>query len=373
MAKYDLILKGGRVVDPSQGLDAPLDLAVAGGRVAALAAAIPSEDSDRVVDVSGKLVLPGLVDLHTHAYWGVCEYGIDPDTNCLPNGVTTVLDVGSAGSITFPAFRRFIIEPARTRVLALMHVNTMGMTHTVGELIGQQYLDPERTAAAAKEHSDIVIGIKVRLSRNVAGERDWEAFTAARKAADVAALPLMVHFGDSFTPLPRVLDELGPGDILTHCFTGRRNNILGEDGRVLPAVWAAARRGVYFDVGHGMGSFSFQVARTALEQGFLPTTISSDLHAYSAAHPVVNLLTTMTKFVHLGVPLQDVIQRSTSVPARLLGLEGKIGTLKPGAEADVAVVRELEGEFKLWDCMGDSLVSSRLLSPVLTLRAGRLC
>ena len=237
MAKYDLILKGGRVIDPSQGLDGQRDVAIAGGRIAAVAEALPGEDADRIVDVAGRYVLPGLVDLHTHCYWGVCEYGVEPDAYFLPHGTTTVLDVGSSGAITFPAFRRFIIEPSRTRVFALLNVNTTGMVHTVGELLSQLWVNPERTAAVAKEHSDIVVGIKVRLSRNVAGEHDWEGFQAARKAADLAQLPLMVHFGDSFTPLSQVLDGMGPGDILTHCFTGRQNNILDAEGRLfLPSA-----------------------------------------------------------------------------------------------------------------------------------------
>ncbi len=373
MAKYDLLLQGGRVIDPAQGLDAPRDLAISAGRIAALAADLPAADAQRVLDVSGKLVLPGLVDLHTHVYWGVCEYGIDADAHCLPHGVTTVLDVGSAGAITLPGLRRYVVEPARTRIFALLHVNTAGMFHTVGELLGTQYLNAERTAAVAKENADIVVGIKVRLSRNVAGEHDWEGLLAARKAADLAQLPLMVHFGDSATPLSQVLDQLGPGDVLTHCFTGKRNNILDDGGRLLPAVWSAQRRGVLFDVGHGMGSFSFAVARAALEQGFFPTTISSDLHAYSLEHPVIDLLTTMTKFADLGLPLAEVVRRATFAPAQVLGQADKIGTLQPGAVADVAVVRELVGEFRLWDCGGESRVASRLLTPFLTLRAGKVC
>ncbi len=372
MAKYDLLLKGGHVVDPSQGLDGPHDLAVSAGRIAAVAGDLPAADARRVLDVSGKFVFPGLVDLHTHVYWGVCEYGIDADAHCLPRGVTTVLDVGSAGAITLPGLRRYVIEQSRTRIFALLHINTAGMFHTVGELLGTQYLDAERTAAVAKENADIVVGIKVRLSRNVAADNDWQGLLAARKAADLAQLPLMVHFGDSATPLTQVLAQLGPGDILTHCFTGKRNNILDENGRLLPAVWAALRRGVLFDVGHGMGSFSFAVARAALEQGFLPHTISSDLHAYSLEHPVVDLLTTLSKFVTLGLPLAEAVRRATFTPAQVLGQAGKLGTLQPGAVADVAVVRELAGEFRLWDCVGESCAATRLLTPFLTLRAGQV-
>ena len=371
MANYDLLLKGGRLIDPAAGLDGKRDVAIAASHIAAVGEDLSASNADRVVDVSGKIVLPGLVDFHTHAYWGVCEYGVDPDTTFLPTGVTTVLDVGSAGVHTLPGLRRYVIEPSQTRIFALLHVNTIGMTHTVGELLTDQYVNPEVTAAVAKENSDIVVGIKVRLSRKVAGEADWQAFMAARKAADMASMPLMVHFGDSATPLSRVLAKMGQGDILTHCFSGRRNNIMGEDRRLLPAVWDAARRGVIFDVGHGMGSFNFDVAHAALEQGFVPTTISSDLHAFSLPHPAISLLTTMTKFVELGLPLADVVERATVVPARLLGQEGKIGTLQPGAEADVAVVRELEGEFRLWDADGNSRVARRFLSPFLTLRAGR--
>lgn len=371
MAKYDLLLRGGQVVDPSQGLDGNRDVAIKDGRIAAVAESLPVENAGAVIDVSGRIVTPGLVDLHTHCYWGVCEYGVEPDLHFLPRGTTTVLDVGSSGCVTFPAFRRFIIEPAKTRVFALLHVNITGMVHTVGELLSLRWVDAERTAAAAKEHSDLVVGIKVRLSRNVAGEADWEGFTAARKAADMAQLPLMVHFGDTHTPLSQILDAMGPGDIMTHCFTGRRNNILDENGRLLPAVTSAVKRGVLFDVGHGMGSFGFSTARAALEQGLVPTTISSDLHAYSQEYPVVDLPTTMTKFLHLGMSLYDAVDRVTAAPARVLGQAGVIGTLAPGAEADVTVLNLLDGEFRLWDSYKNSVVSPKLLSTAMTVRGGR--
>lgn len=373
MPKYDLLLKGGRVLDPSQEIDGRYDLAVSAGRIAALAEGLDTADADRVVDVSGSLVLPGLVDFHTHAYWGVCEYGVDPDITFLPRGVTTVLDVGSAGAMTLPGFRRYVVERCHTRIKALLNVNTAGMTHTVGELLGLQYLNAERTAEVAKENADLIVGIKVRLSRNVAGEHDWQAFLAARQAADLAGMPLMVHFGNSFTPLSQVLDRMRAGDTLTHCFSGRANNILDVQGKVLPAVWDAVKRGVNLDVGHGMGSFNFDTAQAALAQGLVPTTISSDLHRYSQPYPAIDLLTTLSKFVYiLGVPLAEVLRKATVAPAALLGLGDVAGTLQPGVQADVAVVRELAGEFRFWDADKNSRLSQGLLVPVLTLREGRV-
>jgi dihydroorotase len=371
--KYDLLLKGGHVLDPSQDLDGIYDLAVTKGAISALAPELDWGEAARAIDVSGKLVMPGLVDLHTHAYWGVCEYGVEPDLAFLPRGTTTILDVGSAGAMTLPGFRRYVVERSRTRIKALLHVNTAGMTHTVGELIGLQYLDPERTAAVAKENADLIVGIKVRLSRNVAGENDWQAFSAARKAAELAGLPLMVHFGSSFTPLARVLDAMRPGDILTHCFSGRENNIMDAQNRLLPEVWSAVRRGVNIDLGHGKGSFNFDTAAAALAQGLIPTTISSDLHAFSQPYPVIDLLTVMSKFVYvLGLPLADVVRRATAVPAQMLGLEGEAGSLRVGAPADVAVVRELQGRFELWDADKNCRFSPSLLAPALTLRAGEI-
>ncbi|MCL4466432.1 MAG: amidohydrolase/deacetylase family metallohydrolase [Chloroflexi bacterium] len=373
MPKYDLLLKGGRVLDPSQDLDCVCDVAVTKGVITGMAPDLSWTDAGRAIDVSGTIVMPGLVDFHTHAYWGVCEYGVDPDLTFLPRGTTTILDVGSAGAITLPGFRHYVVERSRTRIKALLHVNTAGMTHSVGELIGLQYLDPERTAAVAKENADLIVGIKVRLSRNVAGENDWQAFQAARKAAELAGIPLMVHFGSSFTPLAQVLDAMRPGDILTHCFSGRANNIMDEKGRLLPEVWAAVRRGVNVDVGHGMGSFNFDTASAALKQGLLPTTISSDLHAYSQPYPVIDLLTVMSKFVYvLGLPLGEVVRRATAVPAQLLGLADVAGSLRVGAPADVAVVRELAGQFELWDADKNSRLSPNLLTPFLTLRAGEV-
>ncbi len=369
---YDLLLRGGRVIDPAMGIDATMDVAISKGRIAAVKEAIPVGEARETIDVSDRIVTPGLVDIHTHFYWGVCEYGIDPDPHFLPKGTTTALDVGSAGAYTFPALRRYIMEPAKTRLYALLHVNALGMVHSVGELQATNWINPELAAAVAKENADVVKGIKVRLSRNVAGESDWIAFQAARKAADLAAMPLMVHFGDSITPLNEVLDQLNNGDTLTHCFTGRPNNILDEQGKLIPAAVAARNRGVIFDVGHGMGSFGYAVAKAALAQGLPPTTISTDYHMFSANYPVVDFPTTMSKFMHLGMSLPEVVARSTMAPARALGLGDGIGTLRVGAEADVCVMQLVQGEFPLDDCYRNTEVVRERLVTTMSLRAGKL-
>jgi dihydroorotase len=369
---YDLLISDGTVVDPATGLHERRDVAVRDGLIAAVAPSIERDEAREFIDAHGLIVTPGLVDLHTHLFWGVSHYGVDPDTSCLAKGVTTAIDAGSAGAQTFPGFRRYVIDVVSTRILAFENISVLGMiTARVGELEDLRYAAPDEAVAMAEEHRDVIVGIKVRLGYQMVGERAQPALQLAREAADRLDLPVMVHITDLPEPLPEILPLLHGGDIITHCFHGTRHGILDEAGRVLPAVREAAARGVMFDVGHGVGSFSFAVARRALADGLLPDTISSDLHAHNIAGPVFDLATTLSKFLYLGLSLDEVIARATVAPARAAGWEGRIGTLAPGAVADIAVFELAEGRFTLADAAGESVEARHKLIPRRVVRAGR--
>jgi dihydroorotase len=375
--RYDLLIRGGRVIDPSQDLSAPRDIAVLGHTIATVAADIPEADARHVLDVSGLIVTPGLIDVHVHVFDGVAPLGIPPDPNCVAKGVTTVLDAGSAGAHTFPGFRKYVIEVAQTRIRALLNISVVGQStlspdNPHGELLNLNYANPGLAVRTIERHRDLILGIKVRLSRNVAGENDLRALHLAREAAEGVNLPMMVHIGDTHSPLKDLLPVLRAGDVITHCFHGHEGGILDDRGRVLPDVRAAVGRGVHLDVGHGAGSFAFDVAERALKQDMLPGTISSDLHQFNIHGPVFDLATTLSKFLHLGLTLEQVIARVTTHPARTFGFAEGLGTLREGAEADVAVFALREGDFSFVDAMGQRRLGHRKLSPVATVKSGRL-
>jgi len=366
----DLLIQHGRVVDPSQQLDAPRDVAFRSGRVAAIAERIDPRTAMQVLDASGKLVVPGLVDLHVHAFWGVSRWGIDPDAALLATGVTTALDVGSAGADTLPGFRRFIVERSDIRLRALINLSSLGMiSERVNEVSDLRYADPERAAQTVAENRDLILGVKVRLPND---ESDVEVLKLARQAAEAAAVPLMLDAGSSCSPLPQILGLLRANDVLTHCYRPARPLMLDDAGKPLPELMDARARGVLLDVGHGTASFSFAIARRALSHGLLPDTISSDLHAYSLQGPVFDLPTTLSKFLHLGLALPHVIARATASPALWMGLDGEIGTLRPGASGDVAVLELADGAHALSDCIGETVQAGHKLITVAVVKDGRL-
>lgn len=377
---FDLLLRGGTLVDPAQNLHAPGDLAIAGGRIAAVLPPGAPAEARRTLDVAGLLVVPGLIDMHVHAFEGVIHFGVDIDAYCLGRGVTTALDLGSCGALTIDGLCRYVIEPCRTRLFTLMHVSAKGMLGDlyglpgVGDLDDLRYLDVPLALRGIEAHRDRVLGVKIRLTDVLAdgGRNELPALLKARELADAAGLPLVVHMPDSTLPLERILAEMRPGDVLTHVYHGRRCGILDAAGRVLPAFRSKLADGLLLDVGHGVGSFSFQTARAALEQDILPHYISSDLHRYNTHGPVYDLVTTLDKFLHLGMDLNDVLLRATALPAKFLGLEGEIGTLRPGAAADVTVLELRHGEFPLTDTLGRTEMGRRHLEPRYVVRAGRL-
>jgi dihydroorotase len=378
---YDLVIRGGRIVDPSQELDANLDVAIEGTRVAALGPNLAAGGTRALLEAAGQIVTPGLVDLHTHVYWGVAPLGIEADPHCLHRGVTTAVDAGSAGASTLGGFRRYVIDVSATRILAMLNISTIGMArddgadNSIGELEEIRWANVGRAIQVAKAHADLIVGIKVRLGEGQVGsdpERCREALRRSRQAAEAVGKPVMVHIGRTPVPLDEILAQLNRGDVVTHVFHGNAEGVLDEQGRVKRSVWDAAARGVGFDVGHGAGSFSYDVARRALDQGFEPATISSDIHTWSVAGPAFDLATTATKMLHLGMPLDRVMRKITAAPAAAIGLAGEIGTLAPGACADVTLLRLASGEFRLPDTKGKVETVGQRLEPVAVVRAGRV-
>lgn len=376
---YDLLLKNGTLIDPTTNLHKPGDLAVTGSLISAVHGANSGAASRRVLDVSGLYVMPGFIDLHVHVFSGVTHYGIDVDPTCLGRGVTTALDAGSAGALTFPGFRQFIIDVSQTRLFAMLNISALGLVPNamsgveMGELEDLRYVDVKEATRVIEENRDKILGVKIRLSDNLAagGENEMPALLRAREAADAVGLPLMVHTPLSSLSMKQVLNELRPGDVLTHSFHGHRCGILDSEMKVLPEIRRKVDEGLLLDIGHGQGSFTFEVARAAISQGVIPHTISSDLHAYNLKGPVFDLVTTINKFLHLGMQLDEAIRRVTTIPAQFLKLEDEIGTLQPGAVADVVVCEMMEGAFELTDAFGETETGGYQLEPQYIFRAGR--
>jgi dihydroorotase len=379
---FDMIVRGGRVVDPSQGLDSVTDIGIIGQRIAAIGPDLAKAGvRDNVIDATGLLVTPGWVDLHTHVYWGVAPLGVDADAHCLRRGVTTAVDAGSAGSSTFPGFKRYVIDAAATRVVAMLHLSAIGMARddqaggeAIGELEDIRWANVERAIEVARAYAEVITGIKVRLSSHHVGrdpEQTREALRRGRQVADSIGKPLMIHPGGTAIALDEILASLVRGDVVTHVYHGRTEGILDDAGKVRASVRSAIERGVNFDVGHGAGSFTWKVAHAGLEQGLLPGTISSDIHAWNIAGPVFDLATTASKLLHLGLSLEEVVRRVTTTPAACIGRQGELGTLAPGAQADVTLVREVAGEFRFYDATGADEVGGMRLEPQAVLRAGR--
>ncbi len=373
---FDLLIKGGKVCDPSQKLEEICDVAINDGKIARLEVDIPVGQARHVVDASGKIVTPGLIDIHTHVFPYVGPYGIEPDPYCVRRGVTTALDAGTSGAFTFPAFRKFIISTAATRVRALLHIVSIGMvtgsTPHMGELEDLRYCDPQLAVQVAEENRDLIVGFKIRFSEKYTGPNDLEGLKRARVAADQARLPLMTHIGGSFTPLPQLLALLKKGDVVTHSFNSLPHGIVDPTGKIIPEVHEARRRGVLFDVGHGAGSFSFEVMEKCLHQGFLPDTISSDLYSANIHGPVYDLTTTLSKFLLLGMSLSEVFTRCTVNAARTFNFGAEIGTLKPGADGDVSILDLAVGDFTFTDSDGRTRQGRQKLHPEVTVRAGKL-
>lgn len=371
---FDLILRGGRVIDPSQRVDALLDVAFSEGRVAALGPDLAPVDDAKVVDATGLIVTPGLIDLHTHVYDGGTSLGVDPARLLRTGAVTTLVDAGSAGPGNFAGFRDHVIRRAPVRILAYLNISFAGVFGfskriMVGESDDMRLMAPQDAVAVVRAHPQEICGIKVRVGRNASGFSGLAPLLIARAAAEEAGCAMMVHIDEPPPLLDEVLAAMRPGDVLTHAFRAFPNSPATADGRVHDYVLAARERGIIFDIGHGMGSFSFGVARAMLANGFMPDCISSDVHALCIEGPAFDLLTTMSKFLSLGAPLAQVVRCATSAPARALR-RADLGGLKPGATGDASLLRHESGAFDFVDSVGERLAGTTRLSAVGVVQRG---
>jgi dihydroorotase len=371
-----LLLKDGTLIDPMQRIHATKDVAFADGKVAAIGDDLSRTEAKDVVDCAGRIVSPGMIDLHVHVFYGVSHFGIEPDPHCIAKGVTTAVDAGSAGADTFPGFRKYVIEVSATRLFAQLNVSSQGMlTREIGELDDIRYANVPKAVEMIERNRDVILGVKVRLTKHsiVSENAGIRPLHLAREAADAVGLPIMVHpqgaWCDSIDDILAIMRER---DILTHCFHGSDCGILDADGNMRPSVRDAMERGVIFDVGHGAGSFKWDVAERALAQGVLPQTISSDLHVYNVNGPVYDLATTVSKFLHLGLSLDDALRKVTATPAQAIRMSDSIGTLKVGAWGDAVVFDLLEGAFELLDSHGEVRISKQRLAPTTVVRAGKV-
>ena len=375
----DLLIRNGHVVDPRNGIDAVMDVAVAGGRIARVAANIPPTARTRVVDASGMYVTPGLIDIHAHVFFGTekdaylsnSDSAVPPDNHSFRSGQTTLVDAGGAGWRNFLQFKEQVIDRARTRVLSFINIVGSGMK---GGPVEQNLadMDARLTAMRIKQHPGLIVGVKVA---HYAGA-EWDPVTRAVAAGQATNVPVMIDFGRNDPPQPLadlLLKHLRPGDILTHTYAhvDGRTPIVDEQGRVRPYVLEARKRGVIFDAGHGGGSFLFRQAIPALKQGFAPDVISTDLHTGSMNSGMKDILNTMSKFLNMGMTLQQVITANTSRAAEVIK-RPDLGSLSAGAEADIAVLAVRRGTFGFVDTGGNRMAGDQKLECELTVRAGQV-
>lgn len=378
--KFDLVVKGGEVLDPSQNLRARRDIGIRFGVVEALEADIPADKALRVLNASGKLVTPGLVDLHSHVFPYGSAIGIPADELLSYQATTTAVSAGDAGANNFAAFRRHIVPATRTRLFAFVHIANFGLTSfPVPELYNIDFAQVDAAAKAVAENADIVLGVKVRMSENVIAKHGTEPLKRAILACEKAGgAKVMCHIGGVETPklMSDILDLLRPGDVLTHAYSGAPNsggaftNIV-QDGKLLPAALAAKQRGVVFDVGHGGGSFDYTVAEAAMAAGAGPDTISSDIHVFSGNTPGMPYLTwVMSKFLNMGLSLEQVVAMATVNPTKVINRAPKLGTLQIGAPGDVSLLEVVEGPVEFVDTRNNKRLGKVHLKPAGAVLAG---
>ncbi len=374
---YDLLLRGGRILDPANGRDGVADIAFQDGKVALIAAEIAPDEANEVKDVSGNIVTPGLIDLHTHVYWGGTSIGVDPDAFARQSAATTLVDAGTAGPANIAGFRAHVIEPANVRVLAFLNISFAGIfafsrAVMVGECIDLRLLNPRECVRVAKQHADLIVGIKVRIGIGAGGASGAHPLDIAIETADELGLPVMAHLDNPPPSRLEVLERLRPGDILTHCFRPFPNAPADGRGNVRAETLRARERGIFFDIGHGQGSFGFKTTRAMLAGGFLPDCISSDVHSISIDGPAYDLLVTMSKFLCLDMPLDAVIRATTEGPASAIR-RPELGRLSEGGIGDASVIEIEEGEFDYVDVMGELLKGDRGIRPRGTVQNGVWC
>jgi dihydroorotase len=374
MRMTDLVLRGGRVIDPASGRDETADITFGDGKVTEIGRDLPASGAE-IVGVHGLLVVPGLIDLHTHVYWGGTSLGVDAAEVARRSGTTTFVDAGSAGPGTFHGFRRHVIEPSPLRIIPYLNVSFPGIfavsaAVTVGECADLRLLDPRECVRVIRANRDLIAGVKVRVGRNAGGASGVAPLDIALEVAEETGLPVMAHLDNPPPSRLEVLARLRRGDILTHCFRPFPNAPVQENGQIREEVLEARRRGVIFDIGHGSGSFGFRTAEAMLTAGFLPDVISSDVHALSIKGPAFDQLVTMSKFLCLGMELIDAIRVSTAAPAAALG-RTDIGRLEIGAVGDATMLELAEGDFEYRDVLGEVRMGRQRLKACGLVVAGR--
>ena len=379
--KFDLLIRNANALDAGSGLAGKRDIGIRYGLIEAIEPTIAPERAQRVMDAGGKLVTPGLIDLHCHTYPYGSAIGIPADELVAHQCTTTVVSAGDAGANNFAAFRRFIVPASRTRQFAFVHIALAGLAgFPVPELFNIDYAQVDAAARAVGENADMVLGVKVRMSENVIARHGLEPLKRAIKACELSGVPakIMCHIGGVSDPalMSQILDLLRPGDVLTHCYSGAPNNAgeatnIVQDGKLLPAALAAKKRGVVFDIGHGGGSFDYTIAEAAIAQGCPPDTISSDIHVFSGNTPGMPYLPwVMSKLIGLGFTLPEVVSMTTAAPARVISRIPKHGTLQVGAPADLSILEIVEGPVSFVDTRNNTRQGKVYLRPAGTVVAG---
>jgi dihydroorotase len=370
------VLKGGTVVDPSTGLDGPLDVGVQGTTIAHIAPQISSTEATRTIEVAGKIVTPGLIDLHAHVFEGFNRTGVHPDLGGVHAGVTTIVDAGSAGAATFGGFPRHIIPRCHTEIIPFLHICQTGLA-TLPDIIAESSIKLDDTLRVADQYKGLICGIKARMVSPALEIMGMEMPRLARRAARESGLKLMVHIGDTEkrydpTVIRSLLPLLDRGDILTHYFTANPGGVLDANGKLVPEACEAADRGVWFDTAHGRMNFSFDVGRRIIEQGLLPHCISTDLTVPGRIHTVHSMTEMMTRFLGLGFTLRQVVTMCTANPARAIGAEHRLGSLAVGRTADISVLELREGDWVVYDVLGASLRVTQAVVPFVTVKRGQV-
>ena len=374
MQQLDLLITNGHVIDPSQNISEVRDIGIQGDTLVELTNR-ESTSAKQTIDASGLIITPGLIDLHAHVYKRHVPLSIDADATSLAGGVTTVLDAGSAGSYNFAGFKHDVIDRVETEVLGLVNLSCIGLVAAhYGELMDSRYADPEGVVETIKQFPGQAVGVKIRAGEHIigSGQQGWDNFLKAVQAARDSNTWLMIHIGECPMTLPEMIPHLEAGDCITHCFKGGSTTVLNDAGQVHPELIVAKEQGIVFDIGHGFGSFQWEIAQAAVEQGFIPNCISTDLHQMNLHGPVFDMPTTMSKFLHLGLPIESVIEMSTTEPARVLDRAGDLGTLAPGTIADITLLEKHDGEFDFTDSYDQIRTGSEKLTAVGIVRKGQL-